>query len=755
MKSCIPTYLVVVVYWLFIPLAHSQWTDSTLLTMDRIFLEREFYTLGYGPVQWLGDGSAYTTLEQNPGAAGRDVVKYQMPDLDRSVLISSDRLIPAGQSQPIRIAAYDWSHDQEYLLIFTNTERVWRTNTRGDYYLYQMGSGNLKKLGEGLPSSSLMFAKFSPDDQSVAYVSGFNLYVEDLATGKRQMLTKDGTGDVINGTFDWVYEEEFSCRDGFRWSPDGQQLAYWQVDATDIPDFNMIDNTDSIYSKIIPVQYPKVGVSPSAVRIGVVNVKNAKTIWMSVPGDAKENYLPRMQWLPDGRLLIQQLNRKQNHYHMWVGDPQNGRVSLVYEEQSETWIDIDQPDLTMGFVVTDLPVSEDGKTLYRLSEKGGWRQLYAHDLTSKKVSNLTPGEYDIARYYGLSGNHMYLIASPEESRQRFLFRIPLDGSGALQRITPEEEDGINTYQISSNGKYAIHTHQSMQQPLSIELVSLPDHQTIRMLQDNASYRQKIARLRWPEMQFFQVTTEDHVTMDGRVIYPVPFDPAKKYPVLFNVYGEPWGQTAIDGWVSLWYIYLAQQGYVIINVDPRGTPCLKGANWRHSIYRKIGRVNARDQAQAAREILKWNFIDPERAAVWGWSGGGSMTLNMMLQYPDLFQTGMAVAPVANQLCYDNIYQERYMGLPQENMEDFIAGSPVTYANNLQGHLLLMHGTGDDNVHYQNSEIMINAFIKYNKVFDFMPYPNRSHGIYEGENTTRHVYTRLTSYLMEHCPPGGRN
>ncbi|MCB0600776.1 MAG: DPP IV N-terminal domain-containing protein [Saprospiraceae bacterium] len=742
--------MITLLCWL--PAGHAQWIDSSLLTMDRIFLNGEFRTNGYGPVQWLNNTSAFTTLERNPDAGGRDVVQYDVPSLNRKVLVAAGKLKPSGSTQPLSIDAYDWSNDHAYLLIFTNTERVWRTNTRGDYYLYRMATGQLTQLGAGLPASSLMFAKFAPDDASVAYVSGFNLWVEDIATGKKTQLTHDGNGDVINGTFDWVYEEEFSCKDGFRWSPDGTSLAYWQVDASDIPDFYMIDNTDSIYSKIIPVQYPKVGMSPSAVRVGVVTVKNAKTTWIKIPGDTRDNYLPRMQWLPDGRLVIQQLNRKQNDYRMWSADARTGQARLVYEEKSDTWIDIDQPDLTMGFVVTDLPLTPDGKQILRLSEQDGWRHLYSIDPANGKETNLSPGNYDIARYYGVYGNQVYLVASPEESRQRLLFRIPLDGSGTLTRVTPQDVDGINTYQIAPDGKFAIYTHQSMRDPVSYELVSLPDHRTLKMLEDNAGYRSKISKLRWPDMQFFQVNTADDITMDGRIIFPVPFDPSKKYPVLFNVYGEPWGQTATDGWVSLWNVYLAQQGYVIINVDPRGTPCLKGAGWRHSVYRQIGRLNAHDQALAAREILKWDFIDPERVAVWGWSGGGSMTLNMMFQYPDLFQTGMSVAPVAYQLCYDNVYQERYMGLPQENMDDFIAGSPVTYAQNLQGHLLLMHGTGDDNVHYQNSEILINALIKYNKVFDFMPYPNRSHGIYEGENTTRHVYTTLTAYLNEHCPPG---
>jgi dipeptidyl-peptidase-4 len=285
-------------------------------------------------------------------------------------------------------------------------------------------------------------------------------------------------------------------------------------------------------------------------------------------------------------------------------------------------------------------------------------------------------------------------------------------------------------------------------------VELPKHKTIQTLIDNKDFMDKVAGLQFPEISFFKVTTEDGVEMDGRMIKPLNFDPNKKYPVLFHVYGEPWGQVALDAWTGLWNIMLAQQGYIVIDMDNRGTPCLKGSAWRKSIYRKIGVINSRDQAMAAREVIKWPFVDPDRIAVWGWSGGGSMTLNLMFRYPEIYKTGMAVAAVSNQLVYDNIYQERYMGLPQENMEDFMEGSPITYAKNLEGNLLVVHGTADDNVHYQSAELLINELIKQNKQFQVMPYPNRSHGIFEGKNTRRHLYTLLTNYLKEHTPPGGK-
>ena len=332
-----------------------------------------------------------------------------------------------------------------------------------------------------------------------------------------------------------------------------------------------------------------------------------------------------------------------------------------------------------------------------------------------------------------------------------MYTTDLKGKGKEQRITPEQYSGLNGYNIAPNAKYAVHTHQSASQVRTVRLISLPNHEVIKTLVDNNAYREKLNTLALPKVSFTQVTTEEGITVDARMVFPINFDPQKKYPVLFHVYGEPWGQVALDGQVGMFNVLMAQKGYVVIDMDNRGTPCLKGSAWRKSIYRKIGIINTKDQAVAAKEILKRPYLDQNRVAVWGWSGGGTMTLNLMFKYPDTYQTGVAVAAVSNQLVYDNIYQERYMGLPQENKEDFIKGSPITYAKNLEGNLLLIHGTADDNVHYQSAELLINELIKEDKQFDMMAYPNRSHGIYEGSNTSRHLYRLITNYIMEKTPP----
>ncbi len=398
----------------------------------------------------------------------------------------------------------------------------------------------------------------------------------------------------------------------------------------------------------------------------------------------------------------------------------------------------------------DLSIVDNGTAFLRLTENDGWRHIYKINLSTGEKKLITPGAFDVASVSRVAAKNIYFIASPNNTAQRYLYSVGLKGKGDTIRITPKRYRGINNYIISPNGKYAVHKFTNVLNPGETEFVSLPKHKMLQVMVDNEEYKIKLSKLKLPEIEFFRVTTVDGIEIDGRIIKPLDFDNSKKYPILFHVYGEPWGQVATDSYVGLWNIMMAQQGYIIIDMDNRGTPCLKGSEWRKCIYRQIGQINSRDQAMAAKEVLKWPFIDKERVAVWGWSGGGSMTLNLLFRYPEIYKTGIAVAAVANQLTYDNIYQERYMGLPQENMQDFIDGSPITYAKNLEGNLLIVHGTGDDNVHYQNAEMLINELIKQNKQFQVMPYPNRSHGIYEGRNTRKHLYTLITNYLMEHCP-----
>ena len=709
---------------------------------------------GSSKLKWAKEGNAFYT-EKNGG-----IVRIGLPGNVETTIVSRTQLVPSGEIRPLQVKNFSFSEDGNKLLIFTNTKRVWRYNTRGDYWVYDLGAKVLKQVGKERPASSLMFAKLSPDGSKVAYTSEHNVYVEDVSSGVSKCLTStNGTPKLINGTFDWVYEEELDCRDGFRWSPDGAHIAYWQIDANKIRDYLMLNTTDSIYPFVIPVEYPKVGEPPSPYKIGVVDIATGQTQWMNIPGDPQQTYLPRMEWAANSsELIMQQLNRKQNDSKVFIGKISDGSTTQVYEEHDSAWIDC--KGAWQDGVVAGWDWLNGGKEFIWVSEKDGWRHIYREARDGKKETLVTKGNYDIISISRIDekGNYVYFMASPENATQQYLYRTRLDGKGKLERISPMDEPGTHEYDISPGAQYALHNFSNANSEEAQEWVSLPGHQSLSKDVNIPDLVKQGAANK--KVEFFHVKTVDGVDMDGWMVKPEHFDSTKKYPVLFYVYGEPAAQTVKDeSGAGRNFLYggnldAPEDGYIYISVDNRGTPGPKGRAWRKAIYRNIGRLNIRDQAMAAKEILKWPFVDSSKIAVWGWSGGGSSTLNLLFQYPDIYKTGIAIAAVDNQLCYDNIYQERYMGLPQENREDFVNGSPITYAKNLKGNLLYIHGTGDDNVHYQNAEMLLNALIKYNKVFQFMPYPNRSHGIFEGDGTRRHLTTLYTSYLREHCPGGPR-
>ena len=748
-KSTIQTLSLLLVFQFFF-LQAQQEKNSALLDLDRIY-SGDFEPEAEPKIQWIEDGNAYVIIEKSQSIQGADeLMRYDSKTQEKTAYVPAESLHTANGS--LAVESFSLSQDGSKVLIFTNSSRVWRAKTKGDYWVYDMTSGDLKQIGASFEPSSLMFAKFSSDNSEVFYVQRFNIYRENFTTNKIEPLTMDGTGDIINGTFDWVYEEEFGKRDGFSISPADSNLAFWHVDASDTGTFYMINNTDSIYSKPIPLQYPKVGDEPSAVKIGVIDLKTNQIKWVALPGGERENYIPGMQWIHDDLLLIQQMNRHQNTLIVWSYVPSNGELKKIYTEREDTFVELKYPDLSAdGWGSNDLSIVDEEKAFLRMTENDAWRHIYKVDIASGDQTLITPFDYDIASMRVPTKKNVYYMASPDNGTQRYLYQTDLKGKGNQKKLTPEKFIGVNNYNISPNGAYAIHSHQSAQKVKTIRLISLPDHKVIKTLVDNKVYENQLAGLHLPEVIFKTVTTEEGIDIDAKITLPVNFDKNKKYPVLFYVYGEPWGQVATDTYNSLWNIMMAQKGYVLVAMDNRGTPSLNGSQWRKSIYRQVGRINAKDQALAAKEILKLDYLDAERTAVWGWSGGGTMTLNLMFKYPEIYKTGVAVAAVSNQLVYDNIYQERYMGLPQENMQDFIDGSPVTYAKNLEGNLLLVHGTADDNVHYQSAELLINELIKQNKKFQMMSYPNRSHSINEGENTRKHLYNLITDYIMEHTPP----
>ena len=731
--------------------------DPSLVSVERIYNSRDFRGEGFGPVRWLDD-STYTVVEPGPDGKGTQLARVDAATGRSRVMVEAAWLVVGGKDT-VTIEDYDWSADRTRLLIFTNSARVWRANTRGDFWVLDLTTKRLRQFGgpaARTKPSTLQFAKFSPDGRRVAYLRDNNIYVEPVGGGTIVALTNDGSRTTINGTFDWVYEEELGMRDGFRWSPDGTRIAYWQLDAKGVRDFLLINNTDSLYSFTVPVQYPKAGTANSAARIGVVSASGGSTTWMQVPGDPRNNYLARMDWAANSSdLAIQQLNRRQTANTLWFASASTGKVRSILVDRDSAWIDI-YDDHTGWGPGPSLHWTADKSKFIWVTERDDWRHAWFVDRAGQ-MSLITKGDYDVMKVVrvDMAGGWLYFHASPSNGTQMFLWRTRLDGTGAAERLTPAAARGNHDYDVSPGGSWAIHSYSSWATPSVTDLVRLPSHQVARTLVANDTLKAHIAQLRQGEVEFFQVDIGVGQKLDAYLMKPPGFDPTKKYPVLFHVYGEPWDLTVRDAYGGsnwLWHLMLTQQGYIVASVDQRGTPSPKGRAWRKAVLNRIGKLRVDEQSAAAKVIARRPYVDSTRIGVWGWSGGGSSTLHLMFRANNVYRMGMSVAPVPDVKNYDTIYQERYVGLPQTDSAAYVDASPIYFANGLKGDLLIVHGTGDDNVHYQGTEQLINRLIRLNKPFQMMSYPNRTHGIFEGTNTRTHLYTLLTRYLKEHLAPG---
>ena len=727
--------------------------------LDAIFNKGEFWDKQV-QFAWEKNGDIYTMVEPAASGKGSDIVAYETASGTRSVEVSAAELTPPGLKDSLHISEYAWSADAQKLLVFTNAKKVWRAYTRGDYWVYDTTAApgqRLVKLDTGAPESSLMFATFSPDASRVAWVRANNIYVEELATQKITQLTRDGSDDIINGTSDWVTEEEFSLRNCMRWSPDSQRIAYWQFDQSGVGEYSLINDTDQQYPVVFKYKYPQPGGTNSAVRVGIVPVSGGETVWAKLDGDPRQNYIPQMDWAgnSDG-ILFEYLNRAQNRNQFVWADPATGTTRVVTEDTDKDWVDVNAMEW-----IEDHPSSnaQSLKDPLFLSERDGWRHAYRVNLKAAEPHLVTNFQGDILDELTVdqAGGWFYFTASPDDPVRQYLYRTHVDGKGSPERITPEEEPGHHEYNVAPNAKWAAHTYGTFDRANRIEIVSLPDHKVVRTLVDGNDLTTKSKPLLASTGEFFKIPVANGVALDGWIIKPHDFDPAKKYPVLAYVYGEPWGATVRDEWMAgmrVMFGLIADEGYLVVSFDNAGTPAPKGSAWRKSIYGAIGVLSSEQQAQAIQELARERpYIDSSRMAIWGHSGGGSNTLNMMFRYPGVYSTGIALAPVADESHYDSIYQERYMGMPSVNVKGYHDGSPINFADGLQGHLLLIHGSGDDNVHFQGSELLINKLVELGKPFEMMDYPNRTHALYEGKGTAFHVYTTLVRYLEEHVPPGG--
>jgi dipeptidyl-peptidase-4 len=708
--------------------------------------------------QWMDGGDRYTVLQASGADKDSlDLVAFDTETGKRTVLVPAKQFVPRGAQKALNVEAYSWSDDQRKLLIFTNSKRVWRKNTRGDYWVLTLADGRLQKLGGDAPASTMMFAKFSPDGRSVAYVRESNLYAEELASGRVRALTTDGRANrIINGTSDWVNEEELELRDAFRWSPDSRSIAYWQFNESGVEDYTLINDTEERYPKISVYKYPQVGTTNSAVRAGVVSVSGGPTRWVRLPGDMRNHYIPRMDWVGAQELAVEYLNRLQNDDQVYLANGRTGAARLLFEDKDAAYVDIYGSIEAMPHLRW-LPAADGGRDLLWLSERDGWMHVYRVSHADGALHLVTHFDGDILTLVGADERDgwLYFTASPADPIRAYLYRCRLDGTGDVERVTAPEVSGTSSYDAAPNGRWAIRKWSSMARPPVYSLVRLDGDKALRELEDNAALRQQMEPLLTPAAEFEETTAGGGIKLSTLVIRPPHFDASRKYPVITYVYGEPCCATVKDEWGESELRLMAAEGYVVLSFDNEGTPQPRGRAWRKAGYGAIGVLSSEQQAEAMREFARTHaYVDSGRMAIWGWSGGGTNTLNMMFRYPGLYGTGVAVAAVPDQTRYDSIYQERYMGLPAENAKGYHDGSAINFAEGLSGNLLLIHGSGDDNVHFQGAELLVNRLIALGKPFTFMDYPNRSHGIFEGPGTSKHVHMLIMRYIEEHVPAGAR-
>ena len=742
--------------------ARADERESAAKLVARTMSNPDFRPKSFRGGEWLGNGDSYLAIEPSASGSGSDIVRYQTATGAREILVAASRLIPAGEKTPLPVESYTISPDGCQVLVFTNSKTVWRQNTRGDYWVLDLKSGALRKLGGDAPASSLMFAKFSPDNAKVAYVRGNNVYVEDLATGKITQLTRDGSETVINGTSDWVNEEEFGIRDGFAWSPDSRAIAFWQFNTSGVRNYTLIydlgeprgeivtgipyPNTGP-YPQTLQYPYPLVGTPNSAVRVGVATAAGGQVVWMQTAGDPHDSYIPQMGWADSAHVLLQHLNRLQNKNEFLLADAASGVARTAFVDEDRAWVDVNESVLWI----------DHGREFLVLSERDGWRHLYRVARDSGKAELVTRGSFDVVALERVSPDEksIYFIASPDNPTQRYLYRAPLDGSAVPERLTPNHP-GTHSYAISPNAEWAFHSYSSFDVPPTSEVVHLPDHRVMRNTADNSALAERVKPLSSGPAEFVKVDAGNGLMVDAWLIKPPNFDPAKKYALIVNVYSEPAGQTTADRWPSMFDRALTSAGYLVASFDNQGTPAPRGREWRKVVYGNVGPLSSQQQAAALQSLEKsHSFIDPKRVGVWGWSGGGTETLNLMFRYPEVYSVGVSVASVPDQRLYDSIYQERYMGLPQESPKAYEQSSAINFASGLRGDLMVMHGSGDDNVHFQGFELLVNKLISLGKQFDMRVYPGRTHSISEGKGTTQDVYTNILGYFEDHLPPGPKD
>lgn len=662
-------------------------------------------------VRSLSDGERYTTMSD-----GRVLCFSYRTGEPAGVLFDASAAEPR-----IEFTDYVLSADERRLLLTTDVEPIYRHSFTAEYWIYDRQDGSLRRLSQGGPQQQ---AQFSPDGSRVAFVRGGNLFVADPTAGSERQLTFDGRfNHIINGLPDWVYEEEFSFARAFAWSPDGRKIAYLRFDESRVKQYNMNRFAGGLYPENYTFKYPKAGEQNSVVELYCCDAADGSTVRMDT-GEQTDQYIPRLFWTPTGQLGFYRLNRLQNHFEVLLCDS-SGASRVVYDERNDRYV-----ERVDGRTVTFLP---DGDRFVVRSERDGFMHLYLYGVSEGLLGRITSGEWEVTELLGIEGDRVYYLSTETSPLRRDLYTVRLDGRGK-RRLT----GGDGTYRIApSRGfRYFISYFSNVRTPNRVTL-HRSDGRLVRTLEDNAALRTKLDELQVPVKEFFRFATSEGVELNGYMVRPNGFDSSRRYPVLMTQYSGPGSQQAADRWTIGWEDVLVQQGYIVACVDGRGTG-FRGEEFKKCTYGELGKYETVDQIEAARYLASLPYVDPDRIGIYGWSYGGFMALNCILKGNDVFRAAIAVAPVSSWRFYDTIYTEIYNGLPQDNPSGYDDNSPIHFADRLKGKLLIAHGTGDDNVHIQNTYEMITKLVEYDKPFELYVYPDRNHGM----GPSRH-------HLMERC------
>ncbi|MBC7448940.1 MAG: S9 family peptidase [Hymenobacteraceae bacterium] len=707
------------------------------LTLEDIWAKRDLFAASPEGTNWLKDGRYYTALVPDEKNQTQDIVRFDITTGQPvNTLVEGESL--KGAAGPLTVDGYTFSSDEQRLLITTAEEPIYRRSSKAEFYLYDLKKKELKSVSKG---GKQQYAAFSPDGERVAFVRQNNLYYVDVAGGQEHKVTEDGTvNQRINGALDWVYEEEFEFAVGFGWSPDGGKLAFYTFDESRVPEYAM-QQWGKLYPTSYLYKYPKAGEVNSVVGVKVFDLVSGKTTTLDT-GKEPDQYLPRMKWTQNANLVaVQRLNRLQNKLELLHCNATTGKSDVVLTETDKAYVEVGN----------DLTYLKDGKNFVWSSERDGYQHLYLYALDGKKSQQLTKGAWDVTDFHGVDEARglVYYAAAETHPRERQLYRIDLSGKNKTRL-----SQGAGTHEgaFSPTFSYYFDTHGSFGTPPVTTLFDATGKapRQIKVVEDNAALKTRLAQFTLSPVEFIEVPLpgDEKLKLNGWMLKPTNFDATKKYPAILYVYGGPGSQTGQDDWAGpnyFWFQLLAEQGYVIISVDNRGTGA-RGAAFKKSTYANLGKLEIQDQMDVARWAGSQAYIDKARIGMWGWSYGGYMTSLAMTKGADLFKTGVAVAPVTNWRFYDTVYTERFLKTPQENPAGYDENSPVSHAGKLKGNFLMIHGTGDDNVHFQNAVALEDALIKANKQFTSFYYPNRNHGIYGGV-TRLHLYRMMTDYFVK--------